>query len=183
MASACSVAIATSEPKMIGTDFLRTPAVGNCVLVTVALICTCFLVVCGVLIVREYSLAAGFAETRCRLRNVTYFPHDIHCMFCAGLRDKSKDKAAATACVPSQFPCVRLMVVYDLPSTAADGDAEDQPPGGPLRQREAVMHPDSLQATGPYSQVRLDLLHAVVLSAALSVLLVRLSCADSSEPA
>jgi len=160
MASACSVAIATSEPKMIGTDFLRTPAVGNCVLVTVALVCTCFLVVCGVLIVREYTLAAGFAETKCRLRNVTYLRHEVHCMFCAGLRDKSKDKAAAAACVPSQFPCVQLIVVYDLPSTAAgpiisDGDAGDTLPRQ-LRQREAVMHPDSLQATGPYSQVRFN---------------------------
>jgi len=137
---------------MIGTDFLRTPAVGNCVLVTVALVCTCFLVVCGVLIVREYSLAAGFAETRCRLRNVTYFRHEVHCMFCAGLRDKSKDKAAAAACVPSQFPCVQLIVVYDLPSTAViDGD--DGENSQQLRQREAVMHPDSLQASGPYSQV------------------------------
>lgn len=153
MASACSVAIATSEPKMIGTDFLRTPAIGNCILVTVALVCTCFLVVCGVLIVREYSLAAGFAETTCRLRNVTYFRHEVHCMFCAGLRDKSKDKATATACIPSQFPCVQLIVVYVVPSTAADdadtGDNSHQK----LRQREAVMHPDSLQATGPYSQV------------------------------
>jgi len=148
MASACSVAIATSEPKMIGTDFLRTPAVGNCVLVTVALVCTCFLVVCGVLIVREYSLAAGFAETRCRLRNVTYFRHEVHCMFCAGLRDKSKDKAAAAACVPSQFPCVQLIVLYDVPNTEAAGDS------GVVRQRQAVMHPDSLQASGPYSQVR-----------------------------
>ena len=154
MASACSVAIATSEPKMIGTDFLRTPAVGNCVLVTVALVCTCFLVVCGVLIVREYSLAAGFAETKCRLQNVTEFRHKVHCMFCAGLRDKSKDKAAAAACVPSQFPCVQLIVVYDLPSTAADLETEDGSPGQ-LRQRQAIMHPDSLQATGPYSQVRL----------------------------
>jgi len=159
MASACSVAIATSEPKMIGTDFLRTPAVGNCVLVTVALVCTCFLVVCGVLIVREYSLAAGFAETRCRLRNVTYFRHDVHCMFCAGLRDKSKDKAAAAACVPSQFPCVQLIVVYDLPSTAAgptvsDGDTTGDKSPQQLRQRVAVMHPDSLQATGPYNKVR-----------------------------
>jgi len=157
MASACSVAIATSEPKMIGTDFLRTPAVGNCVLVTVALVCTCFLVVCGVLIVREYSLAAGFAETRCRLRNITYFRHEVHCMFCAGLRDKSKDKAAAAACVPSQFPCVQLIVVYDVPSTAAgavgDRDVGDS---SQLRQRQAVMHPDSLQATGPYSQVRFN---------------------------
>jgi len=153
MASACSVAIATSDSKMIGTDFLRTPAVGNCVLVTVALVCTCFLVVCGVLIVREYSLAAGFTETRCRLRNVTYFRHEVHCMFCAGLRDKSKDKAAAAACVPSQFPCVQLIVVYDLPSSTDDGDAGDHSPQQ-LRQREAVMHPDSLQATGPYSQVR-----------------------------
>ena len=80
-------------------------------------------------------------------------------MFCAGLRDKSKDKAAAAACVPSQFPCVQLIVDYDIPSTAdgaaavADDDAED---GSQLRRREAVMHPDSLQATGPYSQVRVN---------------------------
>ena len=115
-----------------------------------ALVCTCFLVVCGVLIVREYSLAAGFAETRCRLRNITYFRHEVHCMFCAGLRDKSKDKAAAAACVPSQFPCVQLIVLYDVPSTAADAGTTHQQQ---LRQRQAVMHPDSLQATGPYSQV------------------------------
>ena len=133
---------------------------------------------------REYSLAAGFAETRCRLRNITYFRHEVHCMFCAGLRDKSKDteggvaaascagrhpccvvaskskdKASAAACVPSQFPCVQLIVVYDVPSTAAtaaDVDAAAAVVVGEssqLRQRQAVMHPDSLQATGPYSQV------------------------------
>jgi len=76
-------------------DVVSSAAVGNCVLVTVALVCTCFLVVCGVLIVREYSLAAGFAETRCRLRNITYFRHEVHCMFCAGLRDKSKGRPTA----------------------------------------------------------------------------------------
>lgn len=169
MASACSVAIATSEPKLIGTDFLRTPAVGNCVLVTVALVCTCFLVVCGVLIVREYSLASSYAETTCRLRNVTFYRRDVHCMFCAGLRDKSKDKASsAPACVQSQFPCVQMVVDYALPLddigkaalTEGRGMTDDQvaqpDPFGMARHiqlREAIMHPDSLQATGPFSQV------------------------------
>ena len=167
MASACSVAIATSEPKLIGTDFLRTPAVGNCVLVTIALVCTCFLVVCGVLIVREYSLASSYAETRCRLRNVTQHRNEatwVGCTFCAGLRDKSKDKAAAApACVPSQFPCVRLIVLYAQPldkvgeaAVSGGGGTGDDDPLGMARhvqQREAIMHPDSLQATGPFSQV------------------------------
>ena len=169
MASACSVAIATSDSKLIGTDFLRAPAVGNCVLVTVALVCTCFLVVCGVLVVREYSLASSFAETRCRLRNVTFYRQEVTCMFCAGLRDKSKDKSAAVpACIPSQFPCVRMMVVYALPLddvgvaelTAGGDDSTMDPLVGVTRhvqQREAVMHPDSLQATGPFSQVMMIL--------------------------
>jgi len=55
---------------------------------------------------------------------------------------------------------VQLIVVYDVPSTAApggDGDAaENSQQHQQLRQRPAVMHPDSLQATGPYSQVRFN---------------------------
>jgi len=172
MASACSVAIATSEPKLIGTDFLRAPAVGNCILVTVALVCTCFLVVCGVLIVREYSLASSYAETRCQLvrTNITNHHRWVNCMFCAGLRDKSKDKAAAApACVPSQFPCVKLFVHFAHPldkigegagagagsgnNGGGTGDDDSRGWARHVRQRQAVMHPDSLQATGPFSEV------------------------------
>ena len=139
MASACSVAVAT-DTKLIGTDFLRTPAASTCVLVTVSLVCTCFLVVCGVLVVREYSLAMAYEETRCRLKNVTY-TQEIKCLFCTGLKDKSKEKGAG-ACVTSQFPCVRLTVTY----VGEDGRWE--------AGNEAMLHPDSLQATGPYNQVR-----------------------------
>jgi hypothetical protein len=122
-------------------------------------------VVCGVLIVREYSLASSYAETRCRLRNVTYFRQEVHCMFCAGLRDKSKDKAAAApACVQSQFPCVRMIVVYALPldevgaaalTGGGTGDEDSLGMSRHIQQKEAVMHPDSLQATGPFSQVKI----------------------------
>lgn len=133
MASACSVAVAT-DCKTGGADFLRTSA-STCVLVTVSLICTCFLVVCGVLVVREYSLAFAYEETKCRLKNITYSKQDINCIFCAGFKDKNRDKSV-TACTPSQFPCVQLMVVYSI---------SDVP-------YEALLHPDSLQASGAYSK-------------------------------
>lgn len=135
MASACSVAVAT-EQKAGGSDFLKTSA-STCVLVTVSLICACFLVVCGVLVVREYSLAVAYEETRCRMKNITYSTHDINCIFCAGFKDKNKGDVATASCVPSQFPCVRLMVTYRL------GDVT----------HDAVLHPDSLQASGAYSKV------------------------------
>ncbi|ESN98864.1 hypothetical protein HELRODRAFT_162325 [Helobdella robusta] len=134
MASACSVAVAI-DPKGAGSDFLRTPAATTCILVTVSFICTCFLVVCGVLIVREYSLAAKYDSTECHLKNVSYLSRDVSCTYCAGFKDKNKDKGVSP-CTPSQFPCVRITVSYELKGML----------------KEALMHPDSLQANGPFGQ-------------------------------
>lgn len=135
MASACSVAVAI-DPKGAGSDFLRTPAATTCILVTISFVCTCFLVVCGVIIVREYSLATSYDSTFCHLKNVTYLHEYVGCTYCASFKDKNKDKGAAT-CVNSQFPCVRLTVSYNV--------------GGQVKN--ALLHPDSLQANGAYGQV------------------------------
>lgn len=134
MASVCSIAMA-NESKMTGMEIQRTPAT-SCILVTVSLVCVCVLVVCGVLVVREYTLARNYKETRCRLRNITYYRYDIHCLYCAGLKDKPKEKGTGV-CVPSQFPCVRMTVEYVQGTSLF----------------EALLHPDSLQATGLHSQV------------------------------
>lgn len=121
---------------------------------------------------REYSLARAYIETTCTVRNVTYTGSDLLCTYCSGGKERiglrtgklpattqdnrddstyhsrhistSPGGAAVTigaACVSSQFPCIRVLVVYE----AVDGV-----------HYEAVLHPDSLQAAGLYSQVRID---------------------------
>lgn len=145
MASVCSIAMA-NDSKMGGLEIQRTPAT-SCILVTVSLVSICVLVVCGVLVVREYTLARNYRETRCRLKNITYYRYDIQCFYCAGLKDKSKEKGSGV-CVQSQFPCVRVTVEYTHGGGGVGGGG-----GAGGSHYEALLHPDSLQATGLYSQV------------------------------
>jgi len=58
-----------------------------------------------------------------------------------GRSEKGVKEKGAAACVPTQFPCLLIYVLY----TDKDG-TPSQP---------ALLHQDSLQATGAYSQVRL----------------------------
>ena len=140
MASACALVMSSSDTvKLFGPlRYWRTrQAASTCILVTISAICVCILVVCGVLLAREYSLAKGYKRTLCGVSNVTYASSDRSCHFCSGHKDKSRDKGSTGACVVSSFPCVRIYVVYSLGST----------------EYEALLHPDSIQAAGLYREV------------------------------
>ena len=143
MASACSVAMA-GDSKMIGGlggggAALMKPSASSCVLVSVALVSGCVLVVCGVLVVREYALASDYRPTTCRQANVTYLPQDVTCTYCAGQRDKSKERGTGS-CYVVALPCVRIIVTYVMKPSSH-------------RMLEGLLHTDSLQATGQHSQV------------------------------
>jgi len=57
-------------------------AASTCILVTISAICVCILVVCGVLLAREYSLAKGYERTLCGVSNVTSVGPERSCHFC-----------------------------------------------------------------------------------------------------
>lgn len=140
MATACSIVMA-NDRSLIGGVGGNGQAIGghatSCLLMSVTVVCICVLVVCGVLVVREYTLAETYEATLCQLANITYGKTDISCMHCAGTRgEKAKDKGA---CVQTQFPCVHIFVVYHVNETG----------------RRAQLHQDSIQAAGAYSQVGL----------------------------
>jgi len=84
MATACSVVMA-NDLHGLGVDGvgLRTHTATNCVLVTVSVVSICALVVCGVLVVREYSLAMSYLPTNCKISNITYGRRDVVCKHCA----------------------------------------------------------------------------------------------------
>ena len=118
----------------------------NCALLTITIICICILVACGVMIVREYALGKDYLPTTCAVTNVTYARYMITCMFCATGKDHKKGDNGAGgtekgkgACVASRFPCVHIWVKYNIESG---------------RAVEGLLHPDSLQAAGAYSQVK-----------------------------
>lgn len=139
MASACSIVLANEQSAIIGSNAsaasLRTRA-STCLLMTVAVICVCILVVCGVFVVREYSLAKTYEPTHCRLANVTYTA-DVGCLYCSGTKDKTRDKSAGS-CVNVLSPCVHINVLYQVNETL----------------RRALLYQDSVQAIGAFSQVR-----------------------------
>jgi len=140
MASACALVMSSSDSaKLFGPlRYWRTrQAASTCILVTISAVCVCILVVCGVLLAREYSLAKGYERTMCEVSNVTYASTDRTCHFCSGHKDKSREKGSTGACVVSSFPCLRIYVVYTVAST----------------EHEALLHPDSIQAAGLYREV------------------------------
>jgi hypothetical protein len=111
---------------------LRTRA-SNCALLTIAVICVCVLVVCGGVIVRAYALAAAHRPTSCVVQNVTCAAN-VSCTYCAaGTKGRRKEKSG---CLQTQFPCLEIRVKYGKKET------------------KAKMHPDSIQATGAFKQVR-----------------------------
>ena len=87
-------------------------------------------------------MARAYEETTCQVQNITYQKNAITCTFCDSSKDKAKDKGKK-ACRPSQFPCVQVTVLYDYEGTNKTG----------------LLHLDSLQATGAYSQVRVNTIH------------------------
>lgn len=147
MASACSIVLANEQVSIIGgtasSANLKTRA-STCILMTIAVVCVCVLVVCGVFVVREYSLARTYAPTTCRLGNITYSA-DVWCLYCSGTKDKTKEKGTTGgACVNTASPCVHINVVYQLNETL----------------RRALLYQDSVQAIGAFSQVSESLVHA-----------------------
>jgi len=139
MASACALVMSASDTgKLLGPlrYWRHRQAASTCILVTISAVCVCILVVCGVLLAREYSLAKGYKRTLCGVSNATYSSNQS-CHFCSGHKDKSRDKGSTGACVISSFPCLRISVVYSIGSTV----------------HEALLHPDSIQAAGLYREV------------------------------
>ena len=110
---------------------------GNCLLLTVTVSCIGILVLCGVMVVREYTVSKDYSGAMCRVVNITYVRQDIACMFCASTEKGKKDKGAG-ACTRSSFPCVKIKVSYDVGADSFEGQ----------------MHTDSLQARGSNAQVR-----------------------------
>jgi hypothetical protein len=90
MATACSIVMANNPGAGGGlgpiggmAEFRGSHAATSCLLMTVSVVSICTLVVCGVLIVREYSLASTYQPTVCRLGNVSFTGNDIICRHCA----------------------------------------------------------------------------------------------------
>jgi len=87
MATACSVVMANDVygggMGSGSSGGFRAHTATNCILMTVSVISICALVVCGVLVVREYSLAMSYLPTDCRIGNITYARHDVTCKHCA----------------------------------------------------------------------------------------------------
>lgn len=106
---------------------------------SVAVICVCVMVVCGVFVLREYTLAKNYKETSCRLNNITY-SGDIGCMHCSGVKETNKgaDGGSGGSCAPTFFPCLHVIVSYRYNGTA---------------HRAAMLYENSVQAVGAYSQV------------------------------
>lgn len=89
----------------------------------------CVLVVCGVTIVREYSLSTSYKEAKCTLTAINTHKR-IECLYC-GTGQKGESKKGS--CENTLMPCLELLVNYP--------------------QGNGILHPDSIQATGRYSKV------------------------------
>lgn len=121
-------------PTATRPDF--TTKATNCALLTITVICICILVLCGVMIVREYSLAKGYHASSCMVSDVGYAKTSFDCRFCdPGPKSQSNNKPTG-ACKLSSFPCLQIKVKFTI--------------GGV--QTEGLLHPDSLQAASPYAQ-------------------------------
>ncbi|ESN90847.1 hypothetical protein HELRODRAFT_194635 [Helobdella robusta] len=133
MASACALVVSEDKSFNPIRSWSTRAAATTCVLVSISVVCTVTLVVCGVIIVREYSLASAYKKSEdCWVKNITYTELKT-CHYCH--KDKSKDKHAGL-CIPTQFPCVRITVGY-----VARG-----------RVKEGFLHSDSIEASGSFSQ-------------------------------
>lgn len=137
MASACALVLSNDKTLNPLRTWRTREAASTCILVSISVVCICILVVCGVFVVREYSLAVGYENTLCVVHNVNYST-PVQCQHCPGHRDKSKDRSAG-ACVQSSFPCVQIVVSYSVSRVV----------------REGLLHADSIDAAGIHSQVNM----------------------------
>ena len=155
MASAYALVLSNREHKNLFTSMRSwngKEAVSTCALVTVSAVCIVIMVVSGVWLAREHSLSSGYEASTCWVTNVSY-DKDQPCQFCFGQKEKlyqtlsekeefskiSKKQSSsfASSCVTSYFPCLQVIVTYRLSSSL----------------RDALLHPNSLQASGPHSKV------------------------------
>ena len=88
MATACSIVMANNQATVAGGGSMMAELRGgqaatSCLLMSVSVVSICTLVVCGVLVVREYSLASTYRPTICRVGNVSYTGRDVICRHCA----------------------------------------------------------------------------------------------------
>ena len=162
MASACSIVMANDGGMLgsVGRPALHTRA-STCILVTLSLLCALVLVICGVLVVREWALSRTFDATVCVVRNVTYAPNDRECSYCtSGAKDSKArmEKAAqigdashpninlggGSVCVPAYYPCVYVVVVYGFNSSR----------GSSVKTNQAKLYESSAQATSMHREVR-----------------------------
>ena len=151
MASACSVVMANDSSMMgvaeggAGRSALHTRA-STCILVTLSLVSALVLVVCGVLVVREWTISRTFEATECLVRNVTYVGQDRECVYCtSGAKDGkariekgSVHTGGGSTCIPAYYPCLNVIVSYG-PNNAS--------------RRRAILYESSVHATGIHRDV------------------------------
>lgn len=147
MASACALMISSrdSSSKLFGPLRVRwrtKEAASSCVLVTISAVCICILVVCGVLLAREYSLARPYEQAACTVTNVTETSVHKSCQ-CSGHKDKT-----VRDCIPNTFPCIQVHVLYStLPTSGRSSSSSGE------GLYDALLHHDSLQAAGIHRDV------------------------------
>ena len=136
--SAAAATVSTSFVNPSSDEFRQRAS--NCVLLTISVICMCVLVVCGVNVVREYSLGKGYEDATCHVTKVSTMAGPISCHYCGtGAYDKTKEKGAGS-CVPSSFPCLQVQVEYKAK--------------GRSHTDSGIVHPDSIQSNGAFGKVR-----------------------------
>ena len=143
-----------------GRPALHTRA-STCILVSLSLLCALVLVICGVLVVREWALTRTFDTTFCTVRNVTYSSNDHECSYCtSGAKDSKArmEKAAeggspnmnlggGSVCVPAFYPCVYVVVQYGVNSSRG------------IQSNHAKLYESSAQATGRHREVGVYFMH------------------------
>lgn len=143
----------------VGRPAIHTRA-STCILVTLSLLCALVLVICGVLVVREWALSRTFDATVCVVRNVTYATKDRECSYCtSGAKDSKArmEKASqigdashpnvnlggGSVCVPAYYPCVYVIVLYGLNNSRI----------AKVKTNHAKLYETSVQATGMHREV------------------------------
>ena len=90
-------------------------------LMALTLISVMVLVICGVIVVREYHLAREFLPTQCSVSHVEATA-DVECSHCSTtttttFRNGKRESRSSTRCRKSSYPCVMVHVVYDYSGT------------------------------------------------------------------
>ena len=90
-------------------------------LMTLTLISVMVLIICGVIVVREYNLAREFLPTQCSVSHVEVTA-DVQCSHCSTtttttFRNGKSERRSRSRCRKSSYPCVMVHVVYDYSGT------------------------------------------------------------------